>query len=105
MTFTQGDILFVTAADTGDWVAALDGLQRRGVKTSVVLMDRESFGGAPNSAALLRLIESGISTFSLGRGQSVSAALSSPVTSVDMAREGGPAPRVGDEAAVDEVRA
>ncbi len=78
--FSQStSLVVITAADDGEWVDALAGLQRRGIKVSTVVMDRASFGGTDNSAAVERLIGAGLNTFRVHRGESLGRALSSPV--------------------------
>jgi uncharacterized protein (DUF58 family) len=82
--FSQAtSLVIITAAGDGEWVEALVGLQRRGVKVSVVVMDSASFGGADNSIAVERLVGSGIRTFRVHHGDSISGALSAPVGLVD----------------------
>ncbi len=75
----SSSLVVITAAGDGDWVGALAGLQRRGVRISTVLMDRESFGGESNDPALQSLMQGGVRTFRVRHGESISDALTSPV--------------------------
>lgn len=78
--FSQStSLVVITAAGDGEWVEAIAGLQRRGVKISVVSMDSASFGGSDNSKAVERLLSAGIRTFRVRKGQSLGGALSAPV--------------------------
>ena len=72
-------LVVITAADTGGWVDALGGLQRRGIRVNTVLLDRASFGGEPNDQALLDLVNGGVRTFHLQQGASIPDSLSVPV--------------------------
>lgn len=78
--FSQAtSLVVITASGDGEWVEALAGLQRRGVKVSAVVLDRASFGGEDNSLATERLVGTGIRTFKVRRGDSISRSLSTPV--------------------------
>ncbi len=78
--FSQAtSLVVITAAGDGEWVEALSGLQRRGVKVSTVVMDRASFGGEDNSYAVERLVGAGIKTFRVRHGDSLGGALSTAV--------------------------
>ena len=72
-------LVVITAAGSGGWIEALAGLQRRGIRVNTVLLDRESFGGEPNDAAMLDLVNSGIRTFRIQKGASIPDSLSVPV--------------------------
>ena len=72
-------LVVITAADSGGWIDALAGLQRRGIRVNTVLVDRGSFGGEPNEAALMDLVNSGVRTFHLQQGASIPDSLSVPV--------------------------
>ena len=72
-------LVVITAAGRGGWIEALAGLQRRGIRVNVVMIDRATFGGEPNDEALLDLVNSGIRTFSLQKGASIPGSLSVPV--------------------------
>ena len=72
-------LVVITASGSGGWIEALAGLQRRGIRVSTVLIDRGSFGGEPNDAVLLDLVNSGIRTFHLQKGMSIPGSLSVPV--------------------------
>lgn len=85
--FSQAtSLVVITASQDGEWVEALSGLLRRGVKVSTVVLDSASFGGKDNSAAVERLVSTGLRTFRVHKGDSLAVALSSPVgvESVDM---------------------
>ena len=95
--FSQStSLVVVTAADDGPWVEALAGLQRRGVRINVAVMDRASFGGGDNALAVQRLVGAGIRTFRIRRGDTLSGALSAPVgwdaTDTDGSAMSGAAP-------------
>lgn len=72
-------LVVITAASDGPWIEALGGLSKRGVRVNTVFIDRASFGGDSNADALERLTLTGISTYPLARGDSVSSALLSPI--------------------------
>ncbi len=72
-------LVVITAAGKGGWTGALAGLQRRGVRVSVVLMDRDSFGGSSNGEALRDLVNGGVRTFMLRKGESIPESLAMPV--------------------------
>ncbi len=78
--FSQAtSLVVITAAGDGNWVEALAGLQRRGVKISTVVMDRASFGGEDNALAIERLVGAGIKTFRVRKGDTLGRALSTAV--------------------------
>lgn len=78
--FSQAtSLVIITAAGEGEWIGALTGLQRRGIKVSVVVMDSASFGGEDNSDAIEKLVSAGLRTFRVRQGDSLAGALSSPV--------------------------
>ena len=68
-------LVVITSSSDGSWVEALGGLARRGVRVSTVLIDRGSYGGASNRDAMDHLTAVGISTYSMGRGDSIASAL------------------------------
>jgi uncharacterized protein (DUF58 family) len=77
--FSQStSLVVITAAGDGDWVAAIVGLQRRGVRVSVALLDRKSFGGEDNSEVLDKLGVAGVRTYRVRKGDSISGAMSAP---------------------------
>lgn len=87
--FTQStSLVVITAAVDGDWVPAIAGLQRRGVRVSVALIDQASFGGADNSEALRQLVAAGVRTYRIRKGDSISNALSSAVGPESLATTG-----------------
>lgn len=69
----------ITAAGDGEWIEALGGLSRRGVRVNTVLIDRASFGGDSNNDAMDHLSTVGVSTYPLVRGDSIASALLNPV--------------------------
>jgi uncharacterized protein (DUF58 family) len=78
--FSQSSSLVViTGAGDGDWTKALAGLQRRGVRTTAVVLDRASFGGRDNDDAVQSLLMGGVTTYRVRRGDSVVDALTTPV--------------------------
>ena len=82
--FSQAtSLVVITASGDGEWIEALASFQRRGVKVSTIMLDRASFGGVDNSAAVERLVGAGLRTFRVRRGDSLSGALSSPVGPAD----------------------
>lgn len=68
-------LVVITSSSDGSWVEALGGLARRGVRVSTVLIDRGSYGGESNRDALDHLTAAGVSTYSMGRGDSIASAL------------------------------
>ncbi|MCZ6538759.1 MAG: DUF58 domain-containing protein [Chloroflexi bacterium] len=72
-------LVVITAANYGPWIDALGGLAKRGVRVNVVLIDRASFGGDSNAEARESLTITGVSTYPLALGDSISNALLSPV--------------------------
>tara|TARA_B100000686_G_C16803324_1_gene987838 strand:+ start:1695 stop:3089 length:1395 start_codon:yes stop_codon:yes gene_type:complete len=72
-------LVVITASMDGPWIEALGGLTRRGVRVSTVLIDRASFNGESNAAALDHLKTLGVSTYPLSRGESIASALSMPL--------------------------
>jgi uncharacterized protein (DUF58 family) len=80
--FSQSSSLVViTSAGRGDWMEGLLGLNRRGVKVSVVMLARASFGGESNEDAIMDIASLGVRTFRIRRGDYLPTALSSPVGS------------------------
>ncbi len=71
-------LVVITASGRGEWTGALAGLQRRGVRVNVVLMDRGSFGGESNADALRELVNGGVHTFPLQAGASIPDSLVAP---------------------------
>ncbi|MBN4064504.1 DUF58 domain-containing protein [Dehalococcoides mccartyi] len=74
-------LVVITAANDGQWIEALGGLARRGLRVNVVLIDRSSFGGDSNQLALDHLTVTGISTYPLSRGDSITGSLLTPLGS------------------------
>ena len=68
-------LVVITSSSDGSWVEALGGLARRGVRVSTVLIDRGSYGGESNRDALDHLTAAGVSTYPMGRGDSIASAL------------------------------
>ena len=93
----SSSLVVITAAGDGEWVAALAGLRRRGVRVSVVLLDRLSFGGEGNEDAALSLLRGGVRTFSVARDVPLHVSLSQPLGVAWFA--GGL--QVGEDAAAD----
>jgi len=75
----NSSLVVITAAGDGEWVAALAGLRRRGVRVSVALMDRSSFGGEGNEDAARSLLRGGMRTFAVGRDVPLHVSLSEPL--------------------------
>ena len=67
-------LVVITSSSDGSWVEALGGLARRGVRVSTVLIDRGSYGGESNRDALDHLTAAGVSTYPMGRGDSIASA-------------------------------
>ena len=70
-------VTVVTPSPRTEWIPALDSLRRRGVNTSVVLIDPQGFG-APSDlqGPVGALLAYDIATFVVRRGQSINQALS-----------------------------
>jgi uncharacterized protein (DUF58 family) len=75
----SSSLIVISAAGDGEWTGALGGLQRRGVRVTVVTLDRASFGGPSNEEAVASLLVSGVTTFRIRRGDSIADALAAPV--------------------------
>ena len=73
--YVSSTVIVITAASDGEWVDALGSLQRRGVRTICIAMDRESFGGEPNDDVLARLPTAGVATYRIAHGDVISEAL------------------------------
>ena len=72
-------LVVVTAAPDGDWVDALGALQKRGVFTVAVVMDRQSWDPEDVSESpRARLISHGVKTYNVRQGMSAGTALSKP---------------------------
>lgn len=75
----SSSVVVITAAPDGEWVDALNNLQRRGIRTNAVMLDPESFGGSWSiEGARKRLLGSGSRVFTVRRGGSIPGALSEP---------------------------
>ena len=75
-------LITITASPMREWVLALGELAKRGVRVAVVLLDSRSFGASFNSLEVLdQLIEGGIQTYVVRKGDSIRTALSRPYTS------------------------
>ncbi len=72
-------LVVITAAGDGPWVEAVEGLQRRGVRVVVALVDSESFGGAGNRDAARNLLSRGVRTFGVTRDVPLFVSLSEPI--------------------------
>ena len=72
-------LVVITAAGDGTWIDAIGGLARRGVRVSTVLINRASYGGVANGDALDHLTATGVSTYTLSRGDAIASALISPL--------------------------
>jgi uncharacterized protein (DUF58 family) len=78
--FSQSSsLVVVTSAGRGDWIEGLLGLYRRGVRVSVVMLDRASFGGESNERAIMDIASLGVRTFRIRKGDYLPSALASPV--------------------------
>jgi len=72
-------LVVVTASPDGDWVDALGALQKRGVYTVAVVMDRQTWDPDDISESpRARLIAHGVKTYVVRQGMSAAAALSEP---------------------------
>ena len=72
-------LVVVTASPDGDWVDALGALQKRGVFTVAVVMDRQSWDPEDISESpRARLISHGVKTYMVRQGMSAGSALSEP---------------------------
>ena len=92
-------LVVITASRSGDWVAALQGLVRRGVNATVALMDRESFlddgqrvrtaaaAGNPdsNKDVLVELVGAGIRTYMVKQGHPLANSLADSIREVEIA--------------------
>lgn len=83
-----------SASRSNDWIAALQGLARRGVNVTVTLLDRESFlvddqitGGDAdsNSDVLVDLVSAGVRTYLLKQGERLASSLTDPVRETEIA--------------------
>jgi len=78
--------LFVITSSTDTaWVSELQDLQGRGLSITVVLVDPMSFGGEQSChEAGIRLIDAGVLSYIIRRGDDISSALSRPMTPTDV---------------------
>ena len=98
--FSQStSLVVVTAAGDGDWVAAVAGLQRKGVRVTVALLDRKSFGGEDNSSVVQHLVAAGVKTYRIRKGDSISNALATSVGPDSLRPATGPDPVMDKEEA------
>jgi len=75
----DSSLIVVTASPDGDWVDALGALQKRGVFTVAVVMDRKSWDSEDISKSpRARLISHGVKTYMVRQGMSAGSALSEP---------------------------
>lgn len=56
-------LITITASGDGDWLPELLRLNQRGVQSSVILLDRASFGGDSNASLRPLLLQRGVDTF------------------------------------------
>ena len=72
-------LVVVTASPDGDWVDALGALQKRGVYTVAVVMDRQSWDPeVVSESPRARLIAHGVKTYMVRQDMSAASALSEP---------------------------
>lgn len=78
-------VLIVTSSTDTEWVAMLQNLSFRGLKTMVVLVDPESFGGDRSCYAVaMALVSAGIPVHVVRRGDMLPVALSRPANPRDL---------------------
>ncbi len=77
--YVSSTLVLITAAQDGEWIEALETLQKRGTRVIAILIDRESFGGETNADALARLTAAGITAFRVKNGDNIRDALRSPI--------------------------
>lgn len=72
-------LVVITSSTDSAWVGALRGLRRRGIYGMAVVVDAYSFGAEENCRALLGMLsDSGIPSYVVRKGDSLSKALSTP---------------------------
>ena len=74
----NSSVVVITSCTDGTWIDALATLQHIGINVTVILIDRQSFGGLSNTDALVHLLNYGIRTFSVKKDDSIVEALSKP---------------------------
>ena len=81
-------LVVITASRSTDWIPAVQGLARRGVNTTVALLDRESFldeeqrtetGADSNVEVLVDLVSAGIRTYLVKQGIPIASSLTDSV--------------------------
>ncbi len=78
-------LLIITPSVAPEWVSVLPDLMRRGLSIAVVLVDPASFGGDESCYEVLtRLVSAGIRAYAIRKGDSISFALSRPITLHDL---------------------
>ena len=97
----SSSLVVITAAPNGEWTSAVSGLERRGVRTTAVVIDSASFGGVPNEESVQALMAGGVTTYRVRRGDQIAAALASPIGGHGRAaRAGMVSPRAMTETAI-----
>jgi uncharacterized protein (DUF58 family) len=78
--FGRRDNLIVLTPAGGTWVSICRDLAARGVRTSAVILDAASFGGASSSAAVLASLQAtGLPGYLVSQGADLAASLARPV--------------------------
>ncbi|MHB1133063.1 MAG: DUF58 domain-containing protein [Chloroflexota bacterium] len=72
----RATLIAVTSAPTGEWVSALRALVERGVRSVVVLVDAESFGGSSTAGPTqMALAMAGVPAYVVHRGEALADAV------------------------------
>jgi uncharacterized protein (DUF58 family) len=81
----SASILVITSSASTEWISVLRDLRYRGLSLVVVLVDPTSFGGKQSvDEVIMDLVSVGIPAYVVRRGESLSYALSHPITPDDL---------------------
>ena len=76
----QDTMVVITPSTATGWLSSLSAVRERGIRSVSILVDPSGFGGPEGSASLAeQLFAHDIPTYSVGRGQSLAHALTTPM--------------------------
>jgi hypothetical protein len=83
--FARGtSVIVITATARAEWVAALEDVAFRGLRSAVVLLEASTFGSArPSLLAVGALAAASVPTYLLKHGEPLGEALAQPRTTVE----------------------
>ena len=79
-------MVVITSSTDPTWVSSLQQLLYRGIRTVVIFVDQETFGGLPGNAILRKLDELSVPVYKVAQGQTLNEALQQPVTATRAGR-------------------